>query len=93
MDEELKDEIAAQFRRRMGIFSPEEVALLLNVHPGTLNQWRYRGVGPKYVATERRIFYREYDLMQYFQNKVVTPGVGPAPVIDEGDDGALKEGL
>jgi hypothetical protein len=72
----------AVFRRMLGIFSPAEVASLLNVHEGTLKQWRYRGVGPSYVATERRVFYREVDLRRYFENKVVTPGHGPAPVID-----------
>ncbi|MFF0184905.1 helix-turn-helix domain-containing protein [Streptomyces sp. NPDC005244] len=28
--------------------TPQEVAARLRVHPGTLANWRYQGVGPRY---------------------------------------------
>lgn len=83
------DPVAAQFRRQLAIYSPEEVALMLDVGVGTLKQWRYRGVGPRYVATQKKIFYRAEDLMQYFSNCVVTPGIGPALP----EDCTLSDGL
>lgn len=72
-------DLAAQFRRQLEIYSPEEVALMLDVGVGTLKQWRYRGVGPRYVATQKKIFYRAADLLQYFSNCVITPGIEPVP--------------
>lgn len=80
------EQLAAQFRRQLEIYSPEEVALMLDVGVGTLKQWRYRGVGPRYVATQKKIFYRAADLMQYFTNCVVTPVHEPVPPLEDGDD-------
>lgn len=31
------------------LLKPEEMAELLGVHPGTLANWRCRGVGPQYL--------------------------------------------
>lgn len=31
------------------LLTPEQVAEMLQVHPGTLENWRYRGEGPPFV--------------------------------------------
>lgn len=48
------------------LLTPEEVADLLKVHPGTLENWRVRGEGPRFVklGNKRRspVRYRRQDV-------------------------------
>lgn len=59
-----------EIRDLIGIVTPAELAAALGVHIGTLKQWRYRKVGPKFTVGENRIYYRVDDLRDYFQRNV-----------------------
>ncbi len=48
-------------------------ANLLGLHPGTLEQMRIKGEGPKYVKLGRRVLYRKCDLEDYVATCVVDP--------------------
>ena len=59
-----------QIRGLIGIVTPAELASALGVHIGTLKQWRYRKVGPRFTVGENRIYYRIEDLQLYFLRNV-----------------------
>lgn len=42
--------------------TPEQVALILQVHRRTLSNWRSAGRGPRYVHMGRRVRYRMADV-------------------------------
>ena len=44
-----------------------EAADYLRLKPGTLDQWRWLGVGPRYARCGRRIVYRKADLDAYLE--------------------------
>lgn len=39
----------------------------------TMTNWRYRGVGPKYVKIGRKVFYRRTDLDDWLNAQSVDP--------------------
>lgn len=43
----------------------KEVAALLGVHPGTVDQYRFRGEGPRFFSPPgtRRVWYAERDVL------------------------------
>jgi predicted site-specific integrase-resolvase len=41
----------------MQYLSPEQVAERYQLSPGTLKEWRYKGVGPKYVRLGKYVRY------------------------------------
>ncbi|MGW0764664.1 helix-turn-helix domain-containing protein [Streptomyces sp. NPDC002676] len=51
--------------------TPREVAARLRVHVGTLANWRYQGVGPKYTkltdAPSSPVRYRKTDVDEYMR--------------------------
>lgn len=51
--------------------TPREVAAQLGVHPGTLANWRYMGLGPKYTKQADNpnapVRYRQTDVSEYVQ--------------------------
>jgi len=52
-------------------------AELLNKPVRTLQQWRWRGVGPKYLRIGRSILYREQDLLDFLRScEVETNPIG-----------------
>jgi hypothetical protein len=50
------------------ILNPNEVAELLQVPVRTLEQWRYRKVGPPYRKIGRHIRYQHTKVMDWFEN-------------------------
>jgi len=50
------------------ILNPDEVAELLQVPVRTLEQWRYRNVGPPYRKVGRHIRYLQSKVMEWFEN-------------------------
>lgn len=44
-----------------------EVAELLGVHPNTIDQYRFRGDGPRYFSPSgtRRVWYAELDVLRW----------------------------
>ena len=47
--------------------SSNEVAELLGIHPGTMDQYRVRGDGPRYFSPKgtRRVWYAERDVLEW----------------------------
>jgi len=45
----------------------KEVAELLGVHPNTVEQYRFRGEGPRYFSPSgtRRVWYAEFDVLRW----------------------------
>lgn len=51
----------------------DEVAKILNLSPRTLESWRHRGGGPRYLLlTPRCVRYRKSDLSQFIEERVRT---------------------
>ena len=44
------------------LYTTDQVADLLKVHPVTLRQWRVDGIGPFYLKVGRAVRYRHADL-------------------------------
>ncbi len=56
----------------------EEVAKILNLSPRTLEAWRHRGGGPRYILlTPRCVRYKESDLNQFLEERVRTSTADP----------------
>ena len=49
------------------LMSTEEVAKVLNRPPRTLRQWRYLGVGPKYLKVGAAVRYRSNDVENWLR--------------------------
>lgn len=47
------------------LLNERQAAMLLGMSARTLQEWRYRGGGPKFVKTGRSIRYRRRDLMAW----------------------------
>lgn len=62
-----------ELRDRMDLMTPVELAAVLDTNVGTLKQWRYRGVGPPYVKSEHRVFYRSCDVAAYLAGNLTIP--------------------
>ena len=45
----------------------KQVAALLGVHPGTIDQYRFRGIGPRHFSPPgtRRVWYAERDVLAW----------------------------
>lgn len=45
----------------------KEVAVILGVHPNTLDQYRFRGEGPRFFSPPgtRRVWYAELDVLRW----------------------------
>jgi excisionase family DNA binding protein len=52
----------------------EEAAEYLRTPVATLAQWAYRGVGPEFFRTGRRVLYRKSDLDRWLDAQRVVPG-------------------
>ena len=55
--------------RRQPLGTPEEVAEHLQKPPRTLEQWRYRGIGPRYVKVGRDVRYRWSDVEKWLDEQ------------------------
>lgn len=59
-------EVRAAKKRKL---TTKEAAAFLRVHPGTMSNWRIKGVGPAYIKTVGKIFYFQADL-ESFEKRV-----------------------
>ena len=57
--------------RPESLLTSEQVAGMLNVKVGTLQGWRARGVGPRYMRLNRQIRYSLADVRAYLADKAV----------------------
>ena len=62
-----------------------ELAQRWRMHTATLQRWRYRGTGPKYVKVGRRILYPIAALEVYEAQHLTTPS-GPLSMMTMRDD-------
>lgn len=53
--------------QRQPLGTPEEVAEYIRKPVRTLEQWRYRGVGPRFVKVGRDVRYRWEDVDAYLK--------------------------
>jgi hypothetical protein len=56
------------------LLTPRQVALLLKIHPETLEQWRGRRVGPPWIKLgdkpQSPIRYRKEDIEKFLQDQM-----------------------
>jgi predicted DNA-binding transcriptional regulator AlpA len=55
------------------MWKTEEAAAFLGVAAQTMNKWRCKDQGPKYVKIAHSVWYREEDLREWIAQSVITP--------------------
>jgi predicted DNA-binding transcriptional regulator AlpA len=71
MTEKLKEAselIKDSTREKLGLMTPEELALALQVTVTTLQTWRVQDQGPRYVKLGKGVFYRYRDVEAWFED-------------------------
>lgn len=58
-------------RARLGLITTDELAVMLDVTPETLREWRRLRQGPDYVKTGKGVMYREGDIQEWLKRNVV----------------------
>lgn len=78
IDTTRKPVIAPQVAESPDWFTREEAAALLHRNPRTLEQWAYKGVGPRYsrVGKRGRAIYRREDLDAFVAAHLVETDIG-----------------
>lgn len=54
------------------LMTPDEVAELLRVKPRTLESWRYRTTGPRYVRLDGAVRYWRSDVLEFLEGRAVS---------------------
>jgi predicted DNA-binding transcriptional regulator AlpA len=52
------------------LLSPTDVSRFLGVPCGTLANWRYQGLGPKYLRVGRHVRYRHEDVAAWVESQI-----------------------
>jgi phage terminase Nu1 subunit (DNA packaging protein) len=79
MLQNLKNEAPAQVTEtsdpRAGGINTAEAAKIIGVNPSTLNQWRVRGVGPRWYRPDyKRIMYHLADIEEFLRKRATSGG-------------------
>ena len=53
----------------MELLTTTQTAALLNIRPKTLEQWRWRGCGPRFIKVGKNCRYRKDDLETYLEGR------------------------
>ncbi len=61
------------------VFDTLAAAPLLGVKPGTLEVWRYKGIGPRFVKCGSRVIYRLRDINEYLDHRTRNSTADPGP--------------
>lgn len=64
------EEVAQRLRERLGFVSEAQFAAMMLVSTDTLQYWRMRGTGPKFVRLGRGVFYRLKDIELWMDENV-----------------------
>lgn len=64
------EEVAQRLRERLGFVSEVQFAAMMLVTADTLQYWRMRGTGPKFVRLGRGVFYRLKDIELWMDENV-----------------------
>jgi predicted DNA-binding transcriptional regulator AlpA len=59
------------------LLSEEQLAEIIGKPARTLRQWRYIGVGPKYLKLGATVRYRPSDVEAWLDSRVQEPGTHP----------------
>lgn len=51
---------------------PATAAVILKLSPKTLEQWRWRGLGPKFLKCGRFVRYRRSDIDDWLSGRIVS---------------------
>lgn len=62
------------------VFDTVTAATLLGVKPGTLEVWRCKGKGPRFVKSGSRVVYRLRDINEYLDSQTRRSTADPGPV-------------
>lgn len=68
MDEENKK---TGLRMSVGLLSEDELAVMIDVKPQTLQTWRVQKTGPDFVKLGKAVFYRRSDVEAWIASNVV----------------------
>jgi hypothetical protein len=62
------------------VFDTVSAAPLLGVKPGTLEVWRCKGIGPRFVKSGSRVVYRLRDINEFLDSRTrtSTADLGPS---------------
>ena len=52
-------------RQKLGLLTPDELSLTLEVSINTLQTWRCEGRGPRYIKLGKQVFYRFAELQDW----------------------------
>jgi len=61
----------------MAHLDQNDLAARWNLSPRTLEQWRWRGVGPRYLKLGGRVIYRLSDVEAFETERIHASTVGP----------------
>ena len=59
------------------VFDTVSAAPLLGVKPGTLEVWRCKGLGPRFVKSGSRVVYRLRDINEFLDKRTRTSTADP----------------
>jgi hypothetical protein len=68
-------DLGCNLRSKLGLLTQEELAVLIEVSPDTLREWRRLKQGPDYVKAGKGVMYREKDVLRWLERNLV-PVVG-----------------
>jgi predicted DNA-binding transcriptional regulator AlpA len=54
------------------LLDTEEAAKVLGIAPGSLRQWRKRGIGPRHVKVGRFVRYRPAEIERWLESRTRT---------------------
>lgn len=63
----------------MSTLTQNELAARWSLSPRTLEQWRWRGVGPRYLKLGGRVAYRLVDIETFETTRLHENTAGPLP--------------
>lgn len=58
----------------IALLTEREAAEFLAVSPATLNAWRTRRQGPRYIKLGRAVRYQQADLAAWLESRTIDPG-------------------
>jgi predicted DNA-binding transcriptional regulator AlpA len=60
----------------LDLLTTEQVSKALDVTINTLQIWRHKGKGPRYIKLSRRaIRYRKEDILEWLENSIIEAGI------------------
>jgi excisionase family DNA binding protein len=68
-----KEQFAYALRQQLGLYTPEELAVMLNVSDHTVLEWRKFNTGPAFTRLGKRVYYRKRDIEEWIEKNVLRP--------------------